>query len=40
MKEIGGYLELDRYRGALYHAGALALYGGRTYLEYLILAKR
>jgi len=39
MKEIGGYLELDRYSGTLYHEEALALNCGRTCLQYLILTK-
>lgn len=39
MKEIGGYLELERYSGSLYHDEALAMNCGRTCLEYLIRTK-
>ncbi len=40
MKEIGGYLELDRYSGSIFHAGAVALNCGRNCLAYLIKTKR
>lgn len=36
MKEIGGYIELDRYGGELLHGDALALNCGRNALAYLI----
>ena len=36
MKEIGGYIELDRYKGEEYHLRALALNCGRACLAYLI----
>lgn len=36
MKEIGGYIELDRYKGEEYHSQALALNCGRACLAYLI----
>ena len=39
MKEIGGYLELDRYTGSLFHEGAVALNCGRAALRYLIRIK-
>ena len=35
-REIGGYLELERFTGPLQHEGALALSGGRACLSYLI----
>ena len=35
-KEIGGYLELERFGGGLLHEGALALNSGRACLAYLI----
>ena len=35
-KEIGGYLELERFTGAMLHEGALALSSGRACLSYLI----
>lgn len=38
-KEIGGYLEMERYSGSLYHDDALALSSGRGCLEYLIEAR-
>ena len=40
MKEIGGYIELDRYRLPMLHEGALALNCGRNCLAYLIKAKK
>lgn len=36
MKEIGGYIELDRYMGEEYHSQVLALNCGRACLAYLI----
>lgn len=36
MKEIGGYIEIDRYQGEEYHSRALALNCGRACLAYLI----
>ncbi len=38
-KEIGGYLELERFTGPLYHEGALPLSSGRACLSYLIEQK-
>ena len=35
-KEIGGYLELERFTGTMLHEGALALSSGRACLSYLI----
>ena len=40
MKEIGGYIELDTYRGDMLHDGAMALNCGRNCLAYLIKAKK
>lgn len=40
MKEIGGYFELDRYNGSIFHEGAVALNCGRNCLAYLIKTKR
>lgn len=40
VKEIGGYIELDRHFGSLYHDHAVALNCGRAGLEYLIRAKK
>ncbi len=40
MREIGGYIELDRFNGEEYHKNALALNSGRHCLEYLIRAKK
>ena len=39
MKEIGGYIELDRYRLPMLHDGAIALNCGRNALAYLIKVK-
>ena len=36
VREIGGYLELERFTGSLFHEGALALGSGRACLRYLI----
>lgn len=35
-KEIGGYIELEKYAGAHYHKNAIALNSGRDCLKYLI----
>lgn len=40
MREIGGYIELDRFHGEEYHKNVLALNSGRHCLEYLISAKK
>lgn len=40
MKEIGGYLELDKYRLPMLHDRAIALNCGRNCLAYLIRAKQ
>lgn len=40
LKEIGGYIELDRYFGKEYHNKAISLNSGRHALEYLIKAKK
>lgn len=40
MKEIGGYLELDRQCGSIFHDNAIALNCGRAALEYIIRAKK
>lgn len=39
MKEIGGYIELDRYTGSMLHEGCTALNCGRNALAYLIEAR-
>lgn len=39
MKEIGGYIELDTYRGPMLHEGAVALNCGRNALAYLFKTK-
>ena len=39
MREIGGYIELDKHKGSIYHNGAVALNCGRACLEYLIKTK-
>lgn len=39
MKEIGGYIELDVYRGSMLHENAILLNCGRNALAYLIKAK-
>lgn len=38
MKEIGGYIEINSFKGGLYHNQALRLNCGRNCLEYLIEA--
>ena len=40
MKEIGGYLEMERFGGTMLHEGAIALNCGRNCLGYLIQAKK
>lgn len=40
IKEIGGYIELDRYNLRMLHEGAIALNCGRNCLRYLIKAKK
>lgn len=40
MREIGGYIEIGRGRGAEYHKNAVALNCGRSCVEYLIRAKK
>lgn len=39
MKEIGGYIEFERYHGPMLHEGGLLLNCGRNCLAYLIRAK-
>lgn len=39
MKEIGGYIEFERYHGAMLHEDGLKLNCARSCLAYLILAK-
>ena len=39
MKEIGGYIELDTYRGNMLHGDGIKLNCGRKALEYIIKAK-
>lgn len=39
MKEIGGYIELDRYRLPMLHDGAIALNCGRNALAYILRGK-
>ena len=39
MKEIGGYIELDTYRGELLHEGAVSLNCGRNALAYIIRSR-
>lgn len=40
MREIGGYIELDRYTMPMLHEGAVALNCGRNALAYLLRAKK
>lgn len=40
MREIGGYIELDTYRGKMLHSDAVALNCGRNALSYLIKSKK
>ena len=39
MREIGGYIELDRYRGEMLHSDGVLLNCGRACLKYLIRAR-
>lgn len=39
VKEIGGYIELDKYTNKEYHSNAIALNSGRHAVEYVIKAK-
>ena len=39
MREIGGYLELERNRNVMFHQGAIMLNSARNCLAYLIEAK-
>lgn len=39
MREIGGYIELDRYTGSMLREDGIKLNSGRNALEYLILSK-
>ena len=39
MREIGGYIEFERFHGSLFHDDALALNCGRACLDYLIEAR-
>lgn len=39
MKEIGGYIELERFHGKEYYDGLISLNSGRNALQYLIEAK-
>ena len=40
MKEIGGYLEIEKYNMPMLHDKAIALNSGRNALAYLLLAKK
>ena len=40
MREIGGYLELERFSGSAYHEDLLALNNGRNALLYLLKARK
>ena len=39
MKEIGGYIELDKYSLPMLHEGAVALNCGRNCLAYIIRSR-
>ena len=39
MREIGGYIELDRYTGPMLYQNGIALNCGRNALAYIIRAK-
>ena len=39
MREIGGYIELDTYRGKMIHDDGVKLNCGRCALEYIIQTK-
>lgn len=40
MREIGGYIELDTFRGQMLHEGAVALNCGRNALAYIIRSRK
>jgi len=40
MREMGGYIELEQFHGAMVHEGLLALNCGRSCLRYLIRARK
>lgn len=40
MREIGGYIELDKYRGTMFHEDGILLNCGRSCLKYLIRARK
>ena len=40
MKEMGGYIELDTYRGEMLHEGTVALNCGRNALAYIIRSRK
>lgn len=40
MKEMGGYIEFERYSGGEYHENCIALNSGRNCLRYLLRAKK
>lgn len=40
MREFGGYIEIEHYKGNEYHTGCLALNSGRNCLRYLIRARQ
>ena len=40
MREIGGYFQLEKRKGSVFHDEALALNYGRSCLLYLIRTKR
>jgi hypothetical protein len=40
MKEIGGYIEFERYRGRMLHEDGILLNSGRSCLAYLIIARK
>ena len=39
MREFGGYIEIEHYKGNEYHTECLALNNGRNCLRYLIRTK-
>ena len=40
MREFGGYIEIEHYKGNEYHTECLALNNGRNCLRYLIRTRR
>ena len=40
MKEIGGYMDFERYRGKMLHDDGILLNSGRACLMYLIEARK